>query len=345
MRIGNGAADQLQLDIYGELIDSVYLYNKYGTPIYHDAWEDLARIVEWVCDNWDQADEGIWETRGGRQRLHLLAADVLGGGRARDPDRPPARPARRPRRAGRRRATQIYQPDHGARLARGARRVRPALRHRRARRVGAADAAGRSSSRRPTRAGCRRSTRSSSELVSDSLVYRYNAEASPDGLDGEEGTFSICTFWYVEALARAGRLDEARLAFEKMLTYANHLGLYAEEIGPTGEQLGNFPQAFTHLALISAAVNLDRKLGSPRPARARASRPCPCRGECDPLPVAARDARRAGRGAQRGGRRRAVPRSATRAIRSSRSSRARWRSSTPPGTRSSGTGRRASSAR
>ena len=101
----------------------------------------------------------------------------------------------------------------------------------------------------------------SRELVSDSLVYRYNVEASPDGLEGEEGTFSICTFWYVEALARAGRLDEARLAFEKMLTYANHVGLYSEQIGLTGEALGNFPQAFTHLALISAAVILDRELG------------------------------------------------------------------------------------
>jgi GH15 family glucan-1,4-alpha-glucosidase len=99
------------------------------------------------------------------------------------------------------------------------------------------------------------------ELVSDSLVYRYNARAAPDGIEGEEGTFSICSFWYVEALARAGRLEEARLAFEKMLTYANHLGLFSEEIGPTGEQLGNFPQAFTHLALISAAVNLDHQLG------------------------------------------------------------------------------------
>ena len=99
------------------------------------------------------------------------------------------------------------------------------------------------------------------ELVSDSLVYRYDPGASPDGLDGDEGTFSICSFWYVEALARAGRVREARLAFEKMLTYANHLGLYSEEIGSSGELLGNFPQAFTHLALISAAVNLDRKLG------------------------------------------------------------------------------------
>lgn len=99
------------------------------------------------------------------------------------------------------------------------------------------------------------------ELVSDSLVSRYDPEASPDGLQGREGTFSMCTFWYVEALARAGHLDEARLVFEKMLTYANHLGLYAEEIGPTGEQLGNFPQAFTHLALIGSATNLDRQLG------------------------------------------------------------------------------------
>jgi GH15 family glucan-1,4-alpha-glucosidase len=97
-------------------------------------------------------------------------------------------------------------------------------------------------------------------LVSDSLVYRYDVEKSPDGLEGDEGTFSICTFWYVEALARAGRVDEARLAFEKMLTYANHLGLYAEEIGPTGEALGNFPQAFTHLALISAGHYLNRAL-------------------------------------------------------------------------------------
>jgi len=99
------------------------------------------------------------------------------------------------------------------------------------------------------------------ELVSDSLVYRYNVAASPDGLAGTEATFSMCSFWWVEALARAGRLDQARLAFEKMLTYANHVGLYSKEIGLTGEQLGNFPQAFTHLALISAAYNLDRQLG------------------------------------------------------------------------------------
>jgi GH15 family glucan-1,4-alpha-glucosidase len=97
-------------------------------------------------------------------------------------------------------------------------------------------------------------------LVSDSLVYRYNPGASPDGLTGDEGTFSLCTFWYVDALARSGRLEDAQLVFEKMHTYANHLGLYSEEIGGTGEQLGNFPQAFSHLALITAAVNLDYQL-------------------------------------------------------------------------------------
>jgi pentatricopeptide repeat protein len=98
------------------------------------------------------------------------------------------------------------------------------------------------------------------ELVVDSLVYRYNPRASPDGLAGDEGTFSLCTFNYVDALARAGRLEEARLIFEKMLTYANHVGLYSEEIGSTGEQLGNFPQAFTHLALIDAAITLNAAL-------------------------------------------------------------------------------------
>ena len=100
------------------------------------------------------------------------------------------------------------------------------------------------------------------QLTADSLVYRYDVgKAARDGLPGGEGTFSICTFWLVEALTKAGRLEEAQFIFEKMLTYANHLGLYAEQIGPSGEALGNFPQAFTHLGLISAAFNLNRALG------------------------------------------------------------------------------------
>jgi pentatricopeptide repeat protein len=102
------------------------------------------------------------------------------------------------------------------------------------------------------------------ELVTDSLVYRYNPEASPDGLRGSEGTFSLCTFSYVDALVRSGRLDDARTTFEKMLTYANHVGLFSEEVALTGEQIGNFPQAFTHLALIDSAVSLDAALDKAR---------------------------------------------------------------------------------
>jgi GH15 family glucan-1,4-alpha-glucosidase len=104
-------------------------------------------------------------------------------------------------------------------------------------------------------------------LVSDGLVYRYPPQPRIDGLPGEEGTFNMCSFWLVEALTRAGQvnpgwLDEARLLFERMLGYANHLGLYAEQTSGQGQALGNFPQAFTHLALISSAFNLDRTLGS-----------------------------------------------------------------------------------
>jgi pentatricopeptide repeat protein len=100
------------------------------------------------------------------------------------------------------------------------------------------------------------------ELTSDHLVRRYRNDAAEDGLKGEEGTFSVCTFWLVEALTRAGRLDEARVMFERMLEHTNHLGLYSEEIDPKGNALGNFPQALTHYAMISAAVNLDRALGT-----------------------------------------------------------------------------------
>jgi len=259
VRVGNNAAKQLQLDIYGELVDSIYLYDKYGTPISHRSWDDLAHMVDWVCEHWDQADEGIWETRGGRRqftysRLQCWVAIErtlrMATARGLPSDRIRLEQAR----------DRIYRQIHerGWNEQRGAfvqhydtevldasvllMPLMKFLAPQDPRWVSTLTAIG-------------------NELVSDSLVYRYNAGASPDGLAGREGTFSICTFWYVEALARAGRLDEARLIFEKMLTYANHLGLYAEEIGPTGEQLGNFPQAFTHLALISAAVNLDRQLG------------------------------------------------------------------------------------
>jgi GH15 family glucan-1,4-alpha-glucosidase len=259
VRIGNAAADQLQLDIYGELIDSVYLYNKYGTPIYHQAWQDLCRIVDWVCDNWDQADEGIWETRGGRKdftfsrlmcwvaierairmaRQRGLPADLVRWMRHRDDvyeqimDR------------GWNERRQAFVQHYDSDVLDASLLLMPLVKF-----IAPTDPRWLSTL-----------DAISHELVTDTLVHRYNPNASSDGLEGQEGTFSICSFWYVESLTRAGRLDEARLAFEKMLTYANHLGLYSEEIGPTGELLGNFPQAFTHLALISAAFNLDRELG------------------------------------------------------------------------------------
>ena len=101
------------------------------------------------------------------------------------------------------------------------------------------------------------------ELVDDSLVYRYTIGDSPvDGLQGREGTFSMCSFWLVECISRSGDLEKARFFFEKMLGYANHVGLYGEELGPSGEHLGNFPQAFTHLSLISAAYDLNRRLSA-----------------------------------------------------------------------------------
>ena len=261
VRIGNAAADQLQLDIYGELIDSVYIYNNHGRPRSRTrSWMDLTRIVDWVCENWDQADEGIWEVRGGRQ--HFTYSRLMSWVAIERAVRIAiaARPAGRARPAG---ASPETRSTTRSWSAAGTREKQAFVQHYDDERSTRASSSCRSSSssRRPTRSGSRRSRRSPTALVSDSLVYRYDVEESPDGLEGDEGTFSICTFWYVEALARAGRVDEARLAFEKMLTYANHLGLYAEEIGPTGEALGNFPQAFTHLALISAGHYLNRALG------------------------------------------------------------------------------------
>jgi GH15 family glucan-1,4-alpha-glucosidase len=259
VRIGNGAAGQRQLDIYGELIDSIYLYNKYGSPIFNETWDNLRRIVDWLCENWDQVDEGIWETRGGQKdftfsrlmgwvaieraiRLHRqrgLPGDIVRWLAERD------RIFNQIMQRGWSKERGAFVQHYGSDVLDASLLLMPLVLF--------------IAPRDPM--WLKTLDAISDELVSDSLVYRYNPSASPDGLQGEEGTFSICSFWYVEALTRAGRIEEARLAFEKMLTYANHVGLFSEEIGPTGELLGNFPQAFTHLALISAAYNLDRALG------------------------------------------------------------------------------------
>ncbi len=259
VRIGNGAGDQLQLDIYGEALSAIYAADRNDSiEIDYEGWTHLARTLGWLCEHWDQAEEGIWETRGGRQdfvygrinswtaldRAVRMAADHgLPGDLARwttERDRIYRQVMDRGWNEQRRAFVQHY--DTQVLDAALLRMVQVGFVTPRDRRwLSTLDAM-------------------DTELVSDSLVYRYNPEASPDGLRGSEGTFSLCTFWYVDALARAGRLDQAVLIFEKMLSYANHLGLYSEEIGLTGEQLGNFPQAFTHLALINAALTLNERL-------------------------------------------------------------------------------------
>ncbi len=259
VRIGNGAYDQLQLDIYGELMDSVYLYNKYGDPIHHDLWENLVRLNNWVCDNWRLKDEGIWEVRGGAQEFlysRLMCWVALDRAlRLADKRSFPAPRDRwmkvrdeiyteimtnfwNPKR-------QCFVQHKGSTTVDAANLLMPMVKF-----IGPKDPRWLSSMKAIAE-----------DLVDDSLVYRYRMEdGASDGLEGEEGTFSICSFWYVECLARTGDVDKSRFFFEKMLSYANHVGLYAEELGASGNHLGNYPQAFTHLALISAAFDLNRRL-------------------------------------------------------------------------------------
>ena len=268
VRIGNGAYCQLQLDIFGELLDSLYLYNKYVMPISYDRWIRIRRRLNWLGENWQQPDEGIWEVRGGRR--HFVFSKLMcwvamdRGIRLADKRSFPA-----DRDCWERARDQIYEEI----MSKGWNQKRQAfVQHYDSESLDASvlimplvffmapndprmlstiDAINRS----PKEGG----------LVSDGLVFRYNTETGDDGLRGQEGTFTMCSFWLVEALTRAGSVDpaklaEARLLFERMLGHANHVGLYSEEISGSGEALGNFPQAFTHIAVISAAFNLDRAL-------------------------------------------------------------------------------------
>ena len=258
VRLGNGAAGQRQLDIYGEAIDSVHLADGDGIPVGHQGWLAIRDILDWLCDHWDQPEEGIWETRGGQKDFtygRLMSWVALDRGLRLAAEH--GRPAPVERWTAERDRIYDQVMERGWNTERHAfvqhyeDRVLDSSLLRMAR-------VGFVSPYDPMWASTLDAMRE--ELVTDSLVYRYDPGASPDGLRGSEGTFSLCTFAYVDALAGAGRLDEARLVFEKMLTYSNHLGLFAEEIGLTGEQLGNFPQAFTHLALITAGMSLDEAL-------------------------------------------------------------------------------------
>jgi len=245
-------------------VDSIYLYDKYGEPIHHDLWDRLMRHVQWVVRNWRLDDEGIWEVRGGRKPfLYSRVMSWVALDRAIRIARQRSLPAPLPQLLEVR--DQIYQEifDHfwdprrksfvqtrGGSAIDASALIMPLVKI--------------VSPRDPRWLSTLRVIEE--DLVEDSLVYRYRSDRGfHDGLDGQEGTFSMCTFWFVECLSRAGDVDKARLVFERMLGHASHVGLYGEELGPAGEHLGNFPQALTHLALISSAYDLNRRLDAVPP--------------------------------------------------------------------------------
>jgi GH15 family glucan-1,4-alpha-glucosidase len=259
VRIGNAAYSQLQLDIYGEMMDSVYLANKYGDSVSYAGWQDLQRILEWLSKNWQRPDEGIWEVRGGaREFLHSRLMCWVAFDRA-------LRLAQKRSLSGPLGAwlrtrdairndifanfwddgLQSFVQSKGTKDLDASVLLMPLMRF-----ISPVD---------PMWLSTMKAIEA--RLVEDTLVRRYEAESTNvDGIAGGEGSFTACSFWYIECLARSGELEKAQLLFEKLLGYANHLGLYSEEIGPSGQLLGNFPQAFTHLALISTASYLDRVL-------------------------------------------------------------------------------------
>jgi GH15 family glucan-1,4-alpha-glucosidase len=259
VRIGNAAYDQLQLDIYGELLYMIELFDERVEPVSYDLWMHLRASVDWTAENWRRADEGIWEVRGGpREFLYsrLMSWVAIDRGLRIAYRRALPAPTQHWRGVRDDIYSEIYHEFwHEGRQAFGQSRGSATL-----------DAAtllmplvGFLAPRDPRWLSTLDAIEA--DLADDSLVRRYlTEEAAGDGLEGSEGTFCMCSYWLVECLARSGQLDRARLFFEKMNGYANHLGLYAEEMGPTGDYLGNFPQAFTHLGLVSAAMHLDEAL-------------------------------------------------------------------------------------
>ena len=259
VRIGNGAVDQLQLDIHGELMDSVYLYDKWGKPISHDLWQNLVRLIDWVASHWCEPDEGIWETRKGRQEFlysRLMCWVAIDRGIRLAIKRSFPAPLARWIEVRDAIYADIFKnfwdaeqgsfvQHRGTHTIDAACLLMPLVKF-----IAPADPRWLSTLAAIDRV-----------LVEDSLVYRYGRD-DPAHEGTADGTFCMCTFWYAECLARAGDVKQARFIFEKMLGYANHVGLYGEQLGPAGEHLGNFPQAFTHLGLISAAFALDRCLSA-----------------------------------------------------------------------------------
>ncbi|MCX2899973.1 glycoside hydrolase family 15 protein [Pseudomonas mandelii] len=259
VRIGNQAYEQVQLDIFGELMDAVYLVNKYGDAISHEGWKHAVEVVDQVCENWQHKDVGIWEMRGEQHHfLHSRLMCWVALDRAIRLASKRSLPAPFARWDETRQAIYADIWDNfwneerghfvqhiGGTALDGSMLLMPLVRF-----VSAKDPRWLSTLRAIEKT-----------LVRDGMVYRYrNEDAGIDGLEGTEGAFAACSFWYVECLARAGQVEKAHLEFEQLLRYANPLGLYAEEFDSRGRHLGNTPQALTHLALISAASFLDRKL-------------------------------------------------------------------------------------
>ena len=283
VRVGNGAAGQLQLDIYGELLDSVYLYDKYGTPIAWEFWKDITKYVDWVCANWERPDEGIWEVRG--EQEHFVYSKLMCWVAL---DRALRLADKRSLPAPRERWTETRDAIYQVIMEKGWSEERGAFVQ-----AFGSDALDASNllmplvfftgPNDPRMISTLQQTLKAPEeggLTSDCLVWRYNTAVVDDGVGGEEGAFNMCSFWLVEALARAGRvepayLEKARVMFEKMLGYSNHLGLFSEMTGLCGQALGNFPQAFSHLGLISAAFNIDRALDAGGNRRRSNQEPAP----------------------------------------------------------------------
>jgi alpha,alpha-trehalase len=256
VRIGNGAYSQFQLDVFGELLDTVWVYRQHGGEIDDIFWEFLGRVAGAVIDRWREPDQGIWEIRGDPRHftyskvMAWVALDRV----VRIAELDGREGALDEWRANRDELRELIEregvhPETGAFLQSfgdggkldASNLMIPIVGF-----VEHDDPRARSTFERTT-----------SELSADGFVYRYVTDGV-DGLSGEEATFAICSFWLVECLARAGEADRARELFERLLGFCNDVGLLAEEIDPhSGELIGNFPQAFSHVGLIQAAIALD----------------------------------------------------------------------------------------